>query len=51
MKFGQLIERNTRNMFLEKSYTYTQKNIIIHTQKAIPRLFSKKSVLSVSLDE
>ena len=44
MKFGQLIECNMRSMFLEKSYTECG-------GRAIPRHFSKKSTLSVSMDE
>ena len=43
MKFGQLIEYNMRNIFLKKSY-------IKSGGKTIPRLFSKKSKLSMSLD-
>ena len=44
VKFGQLIEYNMRNIFLEKSYTkYGGKNISM--------LFSKKSKLSISLDQ
>ena len=35
MKFGQLIEYNMRNIFLEKSYTKCGREIIL-------RLFSKK---------
>ena len=44
MKFGQLIEYNMRTMFHEKSYTKCGK-------EAIPRSLSKKSKLSVPLDE
>ena len=44
MKFGQLIEHNTRNIFLEKSYTKCD-------GETIPRPFSKKSKLSISLDQ
>ena len=44
MKFGQLIEYNMRNIFLEKSYTKCG-------GETIPRPFSKKSKLSKSLDE
>ena len=44
MKFGQLIEYNMRNTFLEKSYTK-------YGREAIPRLFSKKAELSISLDQ
>ena len=43
MKLGQLIEYNMRNIFLEKSYTKCRR-------KTIPRPFSKKSKLSLSLD-
>ena len=43
MKFGQLIEYNMKNIFLEKSYTKCGGEII-------PRRFSK-SKLGVSLDE
>ena len=44
MKFGHLIECNIRNNFLEKSYTKYDGGII-------PRLFSKKSKLRISLDQ
>ena len=40
MKFGQLIEYNMRNIFLEKSYTK-------YGGETIPRPFSKKSNLSI----
>ena len=43
MKFGQLIEYNMRNTFLKKSYTK-------YGGKTIPRAFSKKSKLSISLN-
>ena len=43
MKFVQLREYNTRNIFVEKSYTKCVK-------KTIPRPLSKKSKLSISLD-
>ena len=43
-KFGQLIEYNMRNIFLEKSYTKCN-------GETIPRFFSKKSKLNVSLDQ
>ena len=43
-KFGQLIEYNMRNIFLEKSYTKCG-------GETIPRLFSKNSKLSISLDQ
>ena len=44
MKFGQLIEHNMRNIFLEKSYTK-------YSGETIPRSYSKKSKLSISLDQ
>ena len=44
MKFGQLIEYNMRNIFVEKSYTKS-------TGETIPRPLSKKSKLSTSLDQ
>ena len=44
MKFGQLIEYNMRNIFLEKSYTKCG-------GETITRLFSKKSKLRISLDQ
>ena len=44
MKFGQLIEYNMRNIFVEKSYTKC-------AGEAIPRPLSKKSKLSISLDQ
>ena len=44
MKFGQLIECNMRNTFIEKSYTKCG-------GKTISRLFSKKSKFSTSLDQ
>ena len=44
MKFGQLIEYNMRNIFLEKSYTK-------YGGETIPRSFSKKLKLSISLDQ
>ena len=44
MKFGQLIEYNTRNIFLEKSYTKC-------VGKTSPRPLSKKLKLSISLDQ
>ena len=43
MKFGQLIEY-MRNIFLEKSYTK-------FSREAIPTPFSKKTKLSISLDQ
>ena len=44
MKFGQLIEYNMRNIFLEKSYTK-------YGGETSPRPFSEKLKLSVSLDQ
>ena len=44
MEFGQLIEDDMRNIFLEKSYTK-------YDGETIPRPFSKKSKLSISLDQ
>ena len=44
MKFGQLIEYNIRNIFVEKSYTKC-------AGETIPRPLSKKSKLSISLDQ
>ena len=44
MKFGQLIEYNMRNIFLEKSYTKCG-------GEASPRSFYEKSKLSISLDQ
>ena len=44
MKFGPLIEHNTRNIFLKISYTKCG-------GKASPRPFYKKSKLSISLDQ
>ena len=43
MTLGQLIAYNIRNIFLEKSYTKC-------VGQTIPRPFSKKSKLSISLD-
>ena len=43
MKFGQLIEYNMIDIFIELSYTK-------HGGETIPRPFSKKSKLSISLD-
>ena len=42
MKFGQLIEYNMKNIFLQKSYKKC-------SGKASPRPFYKKSQLSISL--
>ena len=44
MKFGQLIEYNMRNIFVEKSYTKC-------AGETIPRPLSKISKLSISLDQ
>ena len=44
MKFGQLIEYNMRNIFLEKSYAKCGGEIF-------SRPFSKKSKLSISPDQ
>ena len=44
MKFGQLIEYNTRNIFLEKSNTKCG-------GETIPTPFSKKPKLNISLDQ
>ena len=44
MKFGQLIECNVTNIFLEKSYTK-------YDGETSPRPFSEKLKLSISLDQ
>ena len=44
MKFGQLIECNMRNIFLEKSYTKCG-------GETSPRPFSEKLKLSISLNQ
>ena len=44
MKFGQLIDYNIRNIFLENSYKKCSGEIS-------PRRFHKKSKFSISLDE
>ena len=44
MKFAQLIEYNMRNILVEKSYTKC-------AGETIPRPLSKKSKLSISLDQ
>ena len=44
MKFGQLIECNMRNVFLEKSYTKCG-------GETSPRPFSEKLKLSISLNQ
>ena len=43
-EFGQLIEHNVRNIFVQKVYTK-------YGGEAIPRPLSKKSKLSVSMDQ
>ena len=43
-KFGQLIKYNMKNIFLEKSYTKCGGD-------TIPRPFSKKSKLTISLNQ
>ena len=44
MKFGQLIEYNMRNIFVEKSYSK-------YGGETIPKPFSKKSKLSIFLEQ
>ena len=44
INFGQLIEYNVRNIFVEKSYTK-------FAAETIPRPSSKISILSISLDQ
>ena len=44
MKVGQLIERNMRNIFLEKSYT-------ICGEETSPRPLSEKLKLGISLNQ
>ena len=44
MRFGELIEYNMKNIFLEKLYTKCYEDTIL-------RPFSKKSKLSISLDQ
>ena len=44
MKYGQLIKYNMRNIFLKKSY-------IKCGGETIPRLFSRKTKLSISMDQ
>ena len=44
MKFGQLIKYKMSKIFLEKLYTRCDR-------KTIPRFFSKKLKLSISLDQ
>ena len=48
IKFGQLIECNIRNIFLEKSYTEKNRKC---GGKTIPRPFPKRSKLSISLNQ
>ena len=43
IKFGQLAEYSMKNIFLGKQYTKCG-------EETIPRFFSKKSKLSISLD-
>ena len=44
MRFGQVIEHNMRNIFLENSYKKCG-------EETSPRPFSKKLKLSISLDQ
>ena len=44
VKFGQLIQHNMRNIFVEKSYTK-------YAAATIPRPSFKKSKLNISLDQ
>ena len=44
IKFGQLIECKMRNIFLQKPF-------VKRGRETIPRLFSKNSKLSLSLDQ
>ena len=44
IEFGQLMEYNMRNIFVEKSYTKS-------AGETIPRPLSKKSKLSIFLDQ
>ena len=44
MKYGQLIDYDVRNIFLEKSYTK-------HGGETSPRSFSKRLKLRISLDQ
>ena len=44
IKFSQLIEHNMRNIFVEKSYSKC-------SGETIPRPLSKKTKLSISLDQ
>ena len=45
MKFGQLIEYNTRNIFVEKSYTNSA------GEKLFPDPYLKNKKLSIPLDQ
>ena len=44
MKLGQIIDRNTRNIFIEKSYSKCGR-------EASPRLLYKKLKSSISMDQ
>ena len=44
MKVGQLVEYNMKNIFVENSYTKC-------AGETIPRFLSKKSKLSISVDQ
>ena len=44
MKFGQFVEHNMRNIFLQKSYTEK-------SGETSPKPFSEKSSLNISLDQ
>ena len=44
MKFGQLIEPNKSNIFVKKAYAKC-------AEETIPRPLSRKSKLSISLDQ
>ena len=44
MKFGELVEYNMKNIFVDASYRK-------YTGETIPRPFSKKSKLSIPLDQ
>ena len=46
IKFGQLLEYNMRNIFLEKYFSNTK-----CSGEATPIIFLKKSKLSISLDQ
>ena len=49
MKFDQLIEQNTRNIFLEKSYIKSGKGTTI--PRPFSKKFSKKLKLSISSEQ